>query len=237
VNAGVHEYQGENEYQTMLQELTQTFCTADFPEVIRLLDKHFGTSTYSIKSLFLDRQRKVLDCILESALSEIEAAYYQVYEHHYPPMRFLSELGNPIPRSFQSAAEFILNSDLRKAISGDSLDLDRISSILEEIRTWKVQLDTDGLSYLLQQTLEGMMTKLATTPEDVGFLNELLAAAEMLPMLPFSVDLWKVQNTYHKMLRAIYLEFQERAQQGDEVAQGWLNQFVSLGQQLSMRVG
>ncbi len=152
-------------------------------------------------------------------------------------VRFLSELGNPIPRSFQSAAEFILNSDLRKAISVDSLDLDRISSILDEIRTWKVQLDTEGLSYLLQQTLEGTMTKLATAPEDVGFLSELLAAAEMFPMLPFPVDLWKVQNIYHKMLRSAYLEFQERAQQGDEVAQGWLNQFLSLGQQLSMRVG
>jgi len=237
VNAGVREYQGEGNYQTMLQELTQTFSMADFPEVIRLLDKHFGMSTYSFKDLFLDEQRKVLDSILESALSEIEAAYYQVYEHHYPPMRFLSELGNPIPKSFQSAAEFILNNELRKAVGGDSLDLERIRSILDETQTWKVELDTEGLSYLLQRTLEGMMARLITTPEDIDFLNELLVAAELLRVLPFPVDLWKVQNLYYEILKSIYPAFQERAQRGEEAIQGWINQFVSLGQQLSIRVG
>ena len=80
VNAGVRDYQGEEEYQIMLHELTRTCSTADFPELIRFLDKHFMTSMYSIKNLFQDEQRKVLDSILESALSEIEAAYYQVYE-------------------------------------------------------------------------------------------------------------------------------------------------------------
>jgi hypothetical protein len=237
VNAGVREYQGEEEYQIMLQELTQTFCAADFPEVIRLLDKHFGASTYSIKNLFLDEQRKVLNSILESALSEIEAAYHQVYERHYPPMRFLSELGNPIPKSFHSAAEFILNSELRKAVSGDSLDLERIRSIVDETRTWKVELDTEGLSYLLQQTLERMMARLVTAPDDIDFLRELLAAAEMSRTLPFPIDLWKVQNLYHGMLESAYREFQTRVQQGDEAAQEWSNHFASLGQQLSMRVG
>jgi len=237
VNAGARDYLGEEAYQAMLQEITQTFSGADFPEVIRLLDKYFGTSTYSVKNLFRDEQRKVLDRILESALSQIEAAYYQVYEHHYPPMRFLSELGNPIPRSFQSAAEFILNSELRKAVSGDSLDLERISSILDETRTWKVELHTEGLSYLLQQTLERMMAKLVTAPEDIDFLKELLAATEMLRTLPFPVDLWKVQNLYHEMLMSTYPEFQTRAERGDEAAQEWLNQFVSLAQQLSIRVG
>ncbi len=237
VNAGVREYQGEEEYQTMLQDLTQTFSAADFPEVIRLLDKHFGASTYSIKNLFLDEQRKVLNSILESALSEIEAAYYQVYERHYPPMRFLSELGNPIPRSFHSAAEFILNSELRKALSGDGLDLERIRSIVDETRTWKVELDTEGLSYLLQGTLERMTARLVTAPEDIDFLRELLAAAEMSRTLPFPIDLWKVQNLYHEMLKSTCPEFQKRAQEGDEGAQKWLDPFVSLGQQLSMRVG
>jgi hypothetical protein len=236
VNAGVREYLNEEAYQKMVAETTKTCATADFPAVIRLLDKHFGTSTYSIKNLFRDEQRKVLGSILESALSEIEAAYYQVYEHYYPPMRFISELGNPVPKSFQSAAEFILNSNLRQALSSESLDLERIGSLLDETQTWKVALDTEGLSYLLQQNLERMMTKLAENPDDVAFLKELLAVAKMARSVPFPVDLWKVQNLYHEMLRSTYPEFQKRAQGGKSTSE-WLDQFVSLGQQLSIRVG
>jgi len=219
INAGVRAYQGEEAYQNMVQETTHTCTTGDFPEVIRLLDKHFGMSTYSIKDLFLDEQRKVLDNILESAMSEIEAAYYQVYEHYYPPMRFLSELGYPVPKSFHSAAEFILNGGLRKAVSAETLDLERIRSLLEETQTWQVELDTEGLSYLLQNTLERMMINLVGVPENMGFLQELLAGTEILPSLPFQVDLWKVQNLYHEMLESVYPEFQEKARQGDEAGE------------------
>jgi len=237
INAGVREYQGEEAYQMMVAETTQTCAAADFPEVIRLLDKHFGDSTYSIKTLFLDEQRKVLDSILESALSEIEAVYRQVYEHHYPPMRFLSELGNPIPRSFHSAAEFILNSELRKAVSSDTLDPERIRSLLDETQTWEAELDNEGLSYFLQQNLEQMAARLADTPEDIDLLKELLAAMEITRSVPFVVDLWKVQNLYHEILQSVYPEIQKRAERQDKAAQEWLAQFKSLGQQLSIRVG
>ncbi|MFC1912217.1 DUF3536 domain-containing protein [Chloroflexota bacterium] len=237
INASVREYQGEEAYQIMVSETTQTCATADFPEVIRLLDKHFGDSTYSIKNLFLDEQRKVLDNILESALSEIEAVYHQVYEHHYPPMRFLSELGNPIPKSFHSAAEFILNSELRKAVSGDTLDSERIKSLLDETQTWKVELDAEGLSYFLQQNLEQMAARLVDSPEDIDLLKKLLAAMEITRSAPFVVDLWKVQNLYHEILQSVYSEIQKRAERQDEAAKEWLAELNSLGQQLSIRVG
>ena len=152
-------------------------------------------------------------------------------------MRFLSELGNPIPKSFHSAADFILNSELRKTISGDTLDLERLRSLLDETQTWKVELDTEGLSYLLQQALERMMARLITNPRDTDFLKQLLTVAEILPTLPFPIDLWRVQNLYHKLLKSSYPEFQNRAQQGDEAAREWLGLFVSLGQKLSIRVG
>ncbi|MFC1909255.1 DUF3536 domain-containing protein [Chloroflexota bacterium] len=236
INAGVREYQGEEAYQIMVEETTHTCTIADFPEVIRLLDKHFGISTYSIKDLFLDEQRKVLDSILSSALSDIEAVYHQVYEHHYPPMRFLSELGNPIPKSFHSAAEFILNSELRKAVSGDTLDLQRINSLLEDTQTWKVELDTEGLSYSLQHTLEQMMSNLVDTPGDIERLKEMLTGMETTRTVPFAVDLWKVQNLYHGMLQSTLPESQMKAEQGDEAAIEWLAQFISLGEQLSIKV-
>jgi len=236
INAGVREYQGEEANQAMLQELTQTFCAADFAEAVRLLDKHFGTSTYSLKSLFRDEQHKVLDSILESALSEIETVYQQVYEHHYPPMRFLAELEYPIPKSYQSAAEFILNGGLRRALSSDPLEPEQIRSLLDEVQTWRVELDAEELSYLLQQSLEKMLVRLVANPADPGLLTEVLTAVQLARSAPFPVDLWRVQNLYHQLLESTYPELKSKAQEGDETAGAWLGQFVPLGQQLSIRV-
>jgi hypothetical protein len=200
-----------------------------------LLDKHFGTSTYSLRSLFRDEQRKVMDSILESALSEIEAAYHQVYEHYYPPMRFLAELGNPVPKAFNSAAEFILNSDLRRALNSDDLEVEKIRSLLDEIAAWNVELDTEGHSYLFQRSLENMMARLVVSPDDTALLNNLVAAIAMVDSLPFGVDLWQVQNLYHDILQTTYAGFRERAEKGDESAKEWLDQFAAMGQHLKVR--
>ncbi|MDH5695064.1 MAG: DUF3536 domain-containing protein [Dehalococcoidia bacterium] len=235
LNAGIRNYQGEEAYQAMVREVTQAFSAADFPEVIRLLDKHFGTSTYSIKSLFRDEQRKVLSHILESVLSEAEAAYRELYERHYPLMCFLTELGNPLPEAFLSAAEFILNTDLHRALSDESPDVERIKGFLNDARRWNITLDTRGLGYLFQQTLERMMTKFASTSEDIDLLKDLVASVTLARSVPLVVELSKVQNLYYQMLQTTYPEFQRRAQQGDEMAGEWNTQFISLGEKLSIR--
>ena len=80
MNAGVRAYRGKEEYNALKQELSDPFYRADFPEVIRLLDKHFGESTYSLRSIFYDDQRKILNIIMKSTLTEAEAVYRQLYQ-------------------------------------------------------------------------------------------------------------------------------------------------------------
>ncbi len=236
LNAGVREYQGEKAYQDMVSELTQAFSTAEFPEIIRLMDKHFGASTYSLRYLFRDEQRKVLERILESTLAEVEGAYRQTYDSHYPLMLFITGLGNPLPRGFHGAAEFILNTDLSREFSADTLNMERIRGLLNDAREWDIELDTEGLGYLFKQTLDAMMESFSSAIGDVSLLQRLVAAVELARSLPFEVDLWKVQNLYYSMLQTIYPEIKKRAKQGNKASRKWVSQFASLGQQLSIRV-
>jgi len=235
LNAGVRDYQGEEAYQTMVQEVNQTFQKADFPEVIRLLDKHFGTSTYSLKSLFRDEQRRVLGYVLGSVLSEAEAAYRELYARHYPLMCFLNEIGNPLPKALLSAAEFILNTDLQRELGGESLDVERIGQLLDDAQLWNITLDAEGLGYRLQQTLEGMMASLAANPGEIDLLKEMVASVALAGSVPLTVELGGVQNLYYKMLQTAYPDSQRKAQQGDAAAAEWNTQFISLGEKLSIR--
>jgi alpha-amylase/alpha-mannosidase (GH57 family) len=236
LNAGVREYQGEAPYQAMLQEMTRTCAAADFPGVIRLLDKHFGTSTYSLKSLFRDEQQQVLDRVLESTLSEVETAYRQVYQSHYPLMRFLTDLGIPLPGSLQSAAEFILNADLRRAVAAATPDAEAIKKLVEDARRWQVPLDAGGLGHVFRQTLENKMLDFANQREDAALMNQMIAMIELVQSLPFKTDLRVVQNLYYRMLKNIYADFQKRVKKGDPAAKDWVAQFVRLGEKLAIRV-
>jgi len=237
INAGVGEYRGEEDYQQMVAETTRSCTTADFTEVIRLLDKHFGSSSYSLKSLFRDEQRTVLGYILESTLSDIESAYRQIYDTHYPSMRFLSELGGPVPKAFHAAADLILNIDLHRAVSGESLDTQNIHALVDTARSWKIDLDADGISYELQMNLERMMEDLTAAPEVADILKSLLDCVELSQTMPFTVDLWKVQNLYWDMLQTNYPEFKQRTERGDRAAVEWTNDFLALGKLMKIRVG
>jgi hypothetical protein len=237
MNAGIRDYQGEEAYQFMIQETTETCAIADFPEVVRLLDKHFGVSTYSLKSLFRDEQRHVLDHILKNTLADVETSYRQLHESYYPLMRFLADLGSPLPQALHATSEFILNTDLRQALSNDTIDVERIRSLLDDSQLWSIDLDTEGLARLFEQSLVKKMTYFASHRDDIESLESLKEALTLSQSFPFEIDFWQIQNLYHEILKDAYTGFQERVSQGDEKAKDWSDLFVSLGQQLSMRVG
>jgi hypothetical protein len=236
INAGVSDHQGEEAYRAVAQEMSQACSKADFTEVIRLLDRHFGSSAYSLKSLFRDEQRKVLGYILESTMSDIEKAYRQLYEHHYPPMRILSELGGPVPRDFHSAAGLIININLHRAVNSDAIDAENVRNLVETAGKWQVQLDAEGIGYDFKINLEKMMMALVTDPADTDNLKNLLAVTLLARSLPFTIDLWKVQNLYWGLLQSSYPEFKRKAEQRDQQAVAWVQAFVALGKNLSIRV-
>ncbi|MFH0913676.1 MAG: DUF3536 domain-containing protein [Chloroflexota bacterium] len=236
INAGVSSYREET-YSAMVQEITQAFFVADFTQVLRLLDKHFGSSVFSLRSLFRDEQRQIIHRILENTMPEIEGAFRQLYQRHYLFLSFLADLGQPLPQGFRAAAEFILNNDLRKVLKGDSPRAEAIENLLNEAKLWKVTLDSEGLGYLLQQALERMIDRLASNPEDLPRLKDLVALLEKTHPTPFTLNLSRVQNRYYHLLQTEYpAVIRKRVAQGYQTAKEWLDQFTRLGELLQVRV-
>lgn len=236
LTAGVRPFQGPEAYASMVQDVAEAFARADLPDVIRRLDRHFGELTYSIKSLFRDEQRKVLDIILRSTLAEVEAVYRQVHEHHAPLMRFLLDLGAPMPDAFRAAAELVINGNLRRALEDAAPDPSRVRALLDEARLWGVVLDGVGLGYTFQRTLEAIASRLGERRDGVSTIQRLSEAVTLARELPFPVDLWGVQNYYWESLQRDYPAYRERAQAGDSAAGAWLAAFSALGELLSVRV-
>ncbi len=236
LNGGVRKFRGDEVYKMTVHELRETFNRGELPEVIRLIDKHFGEATYSIKSLFRDEQRKVLSLLLESTLEEAEAVYRQLYERNAPMIRLITNLGIPSPKAFYSTAEFVLNSNLRRAFENRELDPERIRTLLGEAKLEGVRLDEDTLEYTLRRTIERMANELLLNPSEISLLQSLNAVLDLTRSLPFTVNLWKPQNAYYEIVQTGYPEFRGRAEQGDEYARTWVGLFTSLGEKLSIRV-
>jgi hypothetical protein len=169
-------------------------------------------------------------------MSDIDKAYRQLYEHHYPPMNLLSELGGPVPRAFHSAAELIININLHRTVNSDIIDPEAVRSLIETAGKWQLVIDDESIGYDLKINLEKMMAALSADPNDLDRLQILGEAVAMARRLPFPVDLWKVQNIYWGMLATVYPEFKSKTSQGDPAAKTWVDAFAALGKDLSLRV-
>jgi len=227
MNCGVREYTTDEDYATLKSDMLVPFNAADFQEVIWVLDRHFGESTYSLRSIFHDDQRKILNLVLQSTIAEAEAAYRQIYETHAPMMRFVSDLRVPLPRAFSVGAEFALNSNLRSAF--ETLDFDRINLLFEEARSQRVSLDEATLAFALRRTIKRLSEEFLENPDDIELMKKFEAAAGLARSLPFEVNVWRAQNNYYEMLQRV---FPARRDAGDRE---WVEHFASLGRNLAVK--
>ncbi|MGD8984057.1 MAG: DUF3536 domain-containing protein [Desulfobacteraceae bacterium] len=236
LSCGVKGFENHDAHEAMAQDLFTSFGRADFPETIRRLDRQFEGSTYSLKSLFRDEENRILGMITESALEDAEGIYRQLYEDYAPLMRFFKDSGLPAPKALSMVAEFILSKSLRSAFEREPFDLGLIESLLEEAKKEGVTLDAATLEFSIRKRLERMSKAFSADPTDLSKLQELASAVSLLKSLPFQVNLWTVQNICYEIFQSSYEELRNRAGNGDETAQAWVNHFKPLAESLSFRI-
>jgi alpha-amylase/alpha-mannosidase (GH57 family) len=234
VTGGVRRFVNEQVYKETADRITKAFESGDFTDLIRAIDVAFGSGSYSLKLLFRDEQRKILQTILNSALDEAESSYRQLYDSRAPLMRFVAAHGMPLMRHFQAAAEVTLNAELRRAIESDNINADLVRALMDEAKAVHVELDAATLEFALRRKLERMSEDWESQPCDLEKVLSLESAVKLARSFPFEVRLWEVQNVYHSVLVNSANGNKARWPGCDEPQ--WNESFRSLGQQLGMRM-
>jgi alpha-amylase/alpha-mannosidase (GH57 family) len=232
LNCWVHLNGHLEEYGQLVKAAHEAFDRSDFPQLIRLMDGHFGQMQYSLKNLFRDEQRKLLDQILASAREEIDSAYKLIADRHAPLLRLMADLHAPPMRSLEMAVEEVLNREIRAQFNSDHLDAERVRSLLAECRAMKVPVENEILAYACKGYFDRFSERLLKTPQDADTLRRLIEAAKLARELPFDINLWKPQNVYFDISRTVHPEVTKEVRQGEETAKSWDSLFTDLGEAL-----
>jgi len=231
LNAGVREFRGTMAFEELIQDASAAFEQADTAGVIRIMDRHFGPSSYSLRSLFRDERRRILDTILDSSLEEAAGIYSQVYENNAPLMRFLADLKLPLPKAFETGAEFVLSARVKQALEETEPDIERARTSLEAARREGVSLDVVSVGFTLRTALERLSAQVAEAPANLEFLSRLDDGIALALAMPFEVGLDRIQNRYYRVLTE---GFDKIAASANDPA--WAERFRSLGEKLRVRV-
>jgi alpha-amylase/alpha-mannosidase (GH57 family) len=174
---------------------------ADFPEVIRLLDRFYGHANYSLTSLFTDEQRRIVRLILNSTLSDIENSLTTIYQDHASLLHYLSQAGLPKPPALTLAAGFAINAGLRRVLEVEPVDVAQLRSFLALAKADLVPLETAALSYIADLRMKRAMVDLQMSSGALEMLDRALGLARTLTEMPFELNLWQAQNIWYEILR------------------------------------
>jgi alpha-amylase/alpha-mannosidase (GH57 family) len=174
---------------------------ADFPEVIRSLDRFYGHADYSLTSLFTDEQRRIVQLILNSTLWDIENSLTTIYQDHASLLHYLSQAGLPKPPALTLAAGFAINAGLRRVLENEPVDVAQLRSFLALARADLVPLETATLSYIADLRMKRAMVELQMSSGSLEMLDRALALARTLTEMPFGLNLWQAQNIWYEILR------------------------------------
>jgi alpha-amylase/alpha-mannosidase (GH57 family) len=203
ITAAVKAYEPEDAaaFEAFSKEAAEHVQSADFPETIRLIDRYYGHVDYSLTSLFTDEQRRIVQIILGSTLSEIEKTLTTIYEDHASLLHYLFSAGLPKPPALTLAAGFAINAGLRKALDADPIDQAQLRSFLALAKVDQIPLEKATLSYIADKRMKRAMVELQMSSGSLESLDRALGLARTLVEMPFELNLWQAQNIWYEILR------------------------------------
>jgi alpha-amylase/alpha-mannosidase (GH57 family) len=194
ITGGVREYNDENHFGELRGKLNDAFARGDTAEVIRILDEQFHKSTFSLRSLFRDEQRRILDLVLKDTLGAVSGSLWGIYEHQAPLIRFLNALSVPVPKEFVTVAGIALNSQLQQTLERPEIDAATLRALLREAKLNNAEIDATTLEFIMRKRLEEQAAVFAQGPDDVKTVKRLHAFLDLATALPVPANLWQVQN-------------------------------------------
>jgi hypothetical protein len=227
LHGGVSKFSGEEAYRALVKAAGDAFNRSDLPETIRSINEGFERQ-YSLRDLFRDEQRRVLNQVIQSSLDDMETFYRQTYENQAPLLRFLHDCHIPIPNEMRDNARVALNDLLRHALAATELDNALVQNLFAQAPVAGATLDSAILEIKLRRNLERRCQGFFDQPRDLEALRKCRAAVESAKALPLPLVLWSIQNRCFALLEDLYPEMIQANQQD------WLAEFDRFAQLLGL---
>jgi alpha-amylase/alpha-mannosidase (GH57 family) len=212
VHGGIAPFSNDDAFRELVRSIRDAFGRSDLADAIHRIDEGFRGSTYSLKNLFRDEQRRVMGEILKSPMRAMDTAHRQLFENQASLIAFMSDCRIPIPKVMKMTAEVALNGMLLRALEADELDSAQIQGILEDVRSAGAPLDTEALEIALRRNLERRSDRFFAKPHDVQQLQDLSTMVAAAVTLPLPVVLWSIQNQCYELLQKVYPEMRREGQ-------------------------
>jgi len=203
-HCAIKEYSDEEDYLNLKQNLTKVFVLNPITEIIRALDETFGKEYFTLKDIFIEERRKILQILLRGKMTKFAQTYQELYNEGKGSIQQMQNLGVAIPEEFKIAAKYALGKKFNDIVINadgfvDSADLQVIEAINYEAKALDIKLDKSAANKIFAKKIEQNISRLAYSLE-VQQAELLLELFDYVEKMDLEIDISESQNTYYNRI-------------------------------------
>lgn len=199
-HCAIKEFSAESDYIGIQKELFRVFMLNPLTEIIRSLDEYFGKEYFTLKDIFIEERRKILEIMLKGKMNKFAQTYQEMYNEGKSSIYHMQSLGLSIPDEFKISAGYTLSRQFNDLIvhSSGFLDNNIIQQAIDinyETKRIGINIDKKPTNQIFSQKITQNISRLAQSLE-IQQAEAILEIFENIEKLELEVDIAEAQNIY-----------------------------------------
>lgn len=200
-HCAIKEYSDAESYAKLKQNLTNTFLLNPLTEIIRSLDESFGKEYFTLKDIFIEERRKILEILIQNKMRKYAQIYQEMYDEGKGSIYQMQNLGLAVPEEFKIAAHYSLSKKFNDLVvsSGGFVDpsvIQEIAGINFEAKALGIKLDKAQSNRIFAKKIDQNISRLAYSLE-IQQADVLMELFDYVEKLELEIDISEAQNTYY----------------------------------------
>ena len=197
-HCAIKEY--SEDYSKLKANLIKTFLLNPLTEIIRAMDESFGKDYYTLKDIFIEERRKILQILLKSKLEKFSQIYQNMYDEGKGSIYHLQGLGLKIPDEFKISAGYALNKKFNDIVvhANGFIDDELVQQAIDvnyEAKKIDIQLDKTPSNAIFGRKILQNISRLVHSFE-IQQADAILEIFDIVEKLELQVDIAEAQNIY-----------------------------------------
>ena len=197
-HCAIKEY--SDDFETIQKELVRTYLVSPLTEIIRTMDNYFGKEYFTLKDIFIEERRKILQTMLKGKLQIFANTYESMYNEGKGSIYQMQTLGLDIPKEFKISAQYVLTKQFNDLFidSRGFLDADIIqqaSDLNFESKRIGIEIDKTPTSKIFSKKIAQNINRLSYAL-DLQQVDATLDLLDCIAKLEIKVDIAEAQSYY-----------------------------------------
>ena len=240
-HCAIKEFSTKDEFNELQNTLIRTYTLYPQTEIIRLLDEKFGKEYFTLKDIFIEERKKILQILLKDQLKKFANRYEEMYDQGKSSIYHMQSLGLEIPNEFKISAGYTLShkyNDLLSESNGFVEDniIQQIIGINYEAKKMGINIDKSLSNKNFSRRIITNLNRL-TKSFEYQQAESVLELFDIISKLELDIDIAEAQNIYYnKIYHRIgdIIESNSNEPRAKDIQ--FINTLLAIGEKLNINV-